>query len=297
MKNQKIQTIEEILQNTPFWVTAGPCSTDTSELAKETVIHAKNRGVLSVRNDVYKPRTNLRKKDGSRVFMGAREEGLEWFKHAWEDGVIPATEIMTPKQAMEVKKLMGKNPQHKVFLWTGARTCLTELVEETVAVMEGDDRVMWGVKNPMAPDIDLWIGLVQAVKDGGIPESRIVMVHRGFVTYDNIRNRINRGTPDWKLALEVKKETGMRMLFDPSHLSIDTEIIEKHAMDAILFEHEGMTFDGMLLEVHPRPHESKTDPGVTWEQFDELMELVSATRNIDKTTKPKSSVPATVAYE
>jgi chorismate mutase len=267
--------IGKLLSESTFWVTAGPCSTDSPELARETAIHAKNRGVISVRNSVYKPRTNLTAKDGTRVYQGAREEGLEWYKHAWEQGLIPASEVMNPKQAQAIKKIMGKNPNHKLFLWTGARLNVTEMIEETVSVFKGDERIIWGVKNPMAPDLDLWIGMAQAVIDGGIDRSRVVMIHRGFVTYDNIRNRLHRATPDWKLALDIKKETGFKMLFDPSHLSSDPALIEKHSIDAISFEHQGEKFDGMLIEVHPRPHESKTDPGITWEQFDKLMKLVN----------------------
>lgn len=255
---------------TGFLTVVGPCSTDSEVLAAETVDEAHKRGVVAVRLNPFKPRTNLRK-NGERVYQGSREEGLAWFDLAWDRGITPAAEIMTPRQAEAVKRAMGHDPDRNVVLWTGARTNVTEIVEEMADVFRGDDRVIWGVKNPLAPDLDLWVGLADAAQEGGIPRDRIFMIHRGFVERANIRNKIERGTPDFGLAMQIKQETGLPMLFDPSHLTTDPQRMISHTRDALVYaSQDGSCFDGLLMEVHPRPEESLTDPGITWDQFDAL---------------------------
>jgi hypothetical protein len=235
-----------------------------------------------VRNDVYKPRTSLRNSDGSRAFQGVREEGLGWFHLALAANTIPSTEIITPRHAEAVREVMGDDPRNNVFVWTGARSGNTEVVEEMASVFGNDPRVLWGTKSTRDFDTDLWIGMSDAALEGGIPDEQRVMIYRGEVERSNRKNKKERGTPNWEIAMEVKKElidrelrTGgerksLKMLLDPSHLSVDPLEVMRHATNGIKYENDGLQFDGLMIEVHPRPWESRTDPGINWEQYDEL---------------------------
>lgn len=279
---REIEGIKTLIAQSEFLEIAGPCSTDSSQLAIDSVTEASKRGIRIVRNDVYKPRTNLRNVDGTRAFQGVREEGLGWFHLAWAADIIPATEIITPKHAEAVRDVMGNNPDHLAFVWTGARSGNTEVVEEMANVFAGDQRILWGTKSTRDFDTALWIGMSDAAREGGIPDEQRIMIYRGEVERQNRNGKIKRGTANWDLGIDVKRELmerefktngemkALKMVIDPAHMSTDPLEVMRLAREGLIYHENGITFDGLMIEVHPRPWESQTDKGIDWNQYDEL---------------------------
>lgn len=221
-------------------VIAGPCSAETEEQVHET---ARGLGqipqVKILRAGIWKPRT----RPGSFEGMGAI--ALPWLvSAAKENGLLSACEIATPKHVEEALKA-GVD-----VLWIGARTTVNPFsVQDIADALQGVD-VPVLIKNPVAPDLQLWIGAIERVAAAGI--NKIIAVHRGFQTIAKTNFRNN---PLWELPIELKAQMpGLPLFADPSHISGRADFVGDVAQQAL-----DMDMDGLMIETHPNPPAALSD--------------------------------------
>ena len=170
-------------------IIAGPCSAETEEQVMETAKMLAERGIKIFRAGIWKPRT----KPGG--FEGIGVEGLPWLKAVKkETGMLVATEVATAKHVYEALKA-GID-----ILWIGARTTANPFaVQEIADALKGAD-VPVLVKNPVNPDLELWIGALERINGAGL--KRIGAIHRGFSSYDK---KLYRNLPQWHIPIELRR--------------------------------------------------------------------------------------------
>ena len=176
--------LEGVSKERPL-VIAGPCSAETEEQVMTTATQLANKGIKIFRAGIWKPRT----KPGG--FEGIGVEGLAWLKRVKEEtGMYVSTEVATAKHVYECLKA-GID-----ILWIGARTTANPFaVQEIADALKGVD-VPVLVKNPVNPDLELWIGALERINGAGL--KRLGAIHRGFSSYDK---KIYRNLPQWHIPI------------------------------------------------------------------------------------------------
>ncbi len=236
---------------------AGPCSAETEEQVMDTARQLAENGVKVFRAGIWKPRT----KPGG--FEGIGVEGLSWLKKVKaETGMYVATEVATAKHVYEALKY-GVD-----LLWIGARTTANPFaVQEVADALQGVDIPVL-IKNPVNPDLELWIGAVERVYNAGI--RKIGVIHRGFSSYDK---KIYRNLPQWHLPVELKRRYPNLPIFcDPSHIGGKRDLIEPLSQQAM-----DLQFEGLIIETHCNPEKAWSDasqqvtPAVLKEIMDNLV--------------------------
>lgn len=218
-------------------IIAGPCSAETEEQVLATARELASNGIKIFRAGIWKPRT----KPGG--FEGVGVEGLSWLKKVKEEtGMYVATEVAT-KAHVEAALAAGID-----ILWIGARTSANPFAMQEIAdALVGSDAVVL-VKNPVNPDLELWIGAMQRIYNAGI--RKIGAIHRGFSSYGK---HLYRNMPQWHIPIELSRRMPNLPIFcDPSHIGGKRELvapISQQAMD--------MGFDGLIIESH-------CDPDCAW---------------------------------
>jgi len=223
----------------PFLI-AGPCSAETEEQVMETAKQLSEIKEVSIfRAGIWKPRTR------PNSFEGVGTEGLKWLRDVKrETGLMVCTEVANEKHVYEALKY-GID-----MLWIGARTSVNPFtVQEISDALNGVD-IMVLVKNPVSPDLELWIGAIERIAKAGI--TRLGAVHRGFSTFEKT---IYRNQPNWQLPIELRRRIpDIPIICDPSHISGAREYlyeISQKAMD--------LNFDGLMLESHINPEKALSD--------------------------------------
>ncbi|PIF05416.1 MAG: 3-deoxy-7-phosphoheptulonate synthase [Draconibacterium sp.] len=213
---------------------AGPCSLETEKQVLDTAhLLAKDKRVFLFRGGVWKPRT----RPGS--FEGVGSIGLKWLKKVKQETGLPVgTEVANAQHAEEVLNA-GID-----VLWIGARSTASPFVVQEIAdVLKGTDVVVM-VKNPVNPDVQLWIGAIERVYSSGI--KNIVAIHRGFTPF---RQTKYRNYPNWKTFIELKRQVpGVPVICDPSHIAGKREFLYEISQKAF-----DMGMDGLMLESHVDP--------------------------------------------
>jgi chorismate mutase len=221
-------------------VISGPCSAETEEQVIETAVRLQKTGKVDMlRAGIWKPRT----RPGS--FEGVGTKGLPWMQKAKQLTGLPVTvEVATGKQVEDALHF-GID-----VLWIGARTTVNPFsVQEVADALRGVD-VPVLIKNPINPDLELWIGAVERVAKAGIKQ--IGLIHRGFSSYGNSEYR---NAPMWHLAIEMKRRNpGMMLINDPSHICGRRDILLDVAQKAI-----DLDYDGLIIESHITPDEAWSD--------------------------------------
>jgi len=220
-------------------IVAGPCSAETENQTLETAKQLSTIGVKIFRAGVWKPRT----KPGS--FEGVGTIGLKWLQRVKaETKMYVATEVATAKHVSEALK-------HDIdILWIGARTSANPFaVQEIADALKGVDIPVL-VKNPINPDLDLWIGAIERIYNAGI--TKIGAIHRGFSTSDKKKYR---NLPQWHIPIELhRKLPNLPILCDPSHIGGKRELVASIAQQAM-----DLNFDGLIIEAHHEPNEAWSD--------------------------------------
>ena len=218
---QAIETkkgVEALLQKRPL-IISGPCSAETEEQVVQTATRLAATGKVDIlRAGIWKPRT----RPGS--FEGIGTKGLPWLQQAKKESGLPvAVEVATAKQVEDALHF-GVD-----VLWIGARTTVNPFsVQDVADALKGAD-VPVLIKNPINPDLELWIGAVERVANSGI--KNIGLIHRGFSSYGNTEYR---NAPMWHLAIEMKRRNpGMLLINDPSHICGRRDILMDVAQKAI----------------------------------------------------------------
>lgn len=218
---------------------AGPCSAETESQLTETAREVAKLGVKIFRAGIWKPRT----KPGT--FEGVGKVGLDWLVRAKrETGLMVATEVASPRH-VELALKAGID-----LLWIGARTVTNPFaVQEIAEALRGSD-VPILVKNPVNPDIELWIGTIERLYNVGL--QRLAAVHRGFSSYEQ---QIFRNPPQWQLPIELKRRLpNLPIVCDPSHIAGRADLVPTLAQQAL-----DLNFDGLMIETHICPNKALSD--------------------------------------
>ncbi len=220
-------------------VIAGPCSAETEDQVMETAKQLAKNGIKVFRAGVWKPRT----KPGG--FEGNGIAALPWLQQVKkETGMLVATEVATAKHVEEALKF-GVD-----LLWIGARTTADPFaVQEIADTLKGVDIPIL-VKNPVNPDLELWIGALQRINNAGI--KRLGAIHRGFSTYDK---KLYRNLPQWHIPIELHRRIPeLPIICDPSHISGRRDLISPLCQQAM-----DLQFDGLIIESHCDPDHAWSD--------------------------------------
>src|SRR5450755_1489971 len=239
-------------------IISGPCSAETEEQVLETAVQLQQTGQVDMlRAGIWKPRT----RPGS--FEGVGTKGLPWLQKAKQLTGLPVTvEVATGKQVEDALHFDID------VLWVGARTTVNPFsVQEVADALRGVD-VPVLIKNPINPDLELWIGAVERVARAGIKQ--IGLIHRGFSSYGNTEYR---NAPMWHLAIEMKRRNPEMMIInDPSHICGRRDILLEVAQEAI-----DLDFDGLMIESHIDPDHAWSDAKqqITPEKLAELLDAIA----------------------
>ncbi|MDR1756670.1 MAG: bifunctional 3-deoxy-7-phosphoheptulonate synthase/chorismate mutase type II [Culturomica sp.] len=222
----------------PFLI-AGPCSAESEEQVFKTAKALKENGIGVFRAGIWKPRTR------PDCFEGAGSEGFAWLRRVQQElGMKTATEVANAKHVHEALKA-GVD-----LLWIGARTTANPFaVQELADALAGTDIPVL-VKNPVNPDVDLWLGAVERLQRAGL--TKVGIVHRGFSVY---RHSKYRNAPQWQLPIEVRRRyRELPLICDPSHIAGNRAYLQEISQQAL-----DLGFDGLMLESHICPEIALSD--------------------------------------
>lgn len=233
---------------------AGPCSAETEEQVMCTAKQLAANGVKIMRAGIWKPRT----KPGG--FEGIGPVGLQWLKQVKkETGMYVSTEVATQKHVYEALKY-GVD-----MLWIGARTTANPFaVQEIAEALQGVDIPVL-VKNPVNPDLELWIGALERLSAVGL--TKLGAIHRGFSSYDK---SVYRNMPQWHIPIELKRRfPDLPIICDPSHIGGRRDLIQPLSQQAM-----DMGFEGLIIETHCDPTNAWSDAAqqVTPDVLKEIIE-------------------------
>lgn len=259
------------IENKRPLVIAGPCSAETEEQVMATAKALAKNDIKIFRAGVWKPRT----KPGG--FEGNGEKALPWLKRVKEEtGMLIATEVATPKH-VEASLNAGVD-----ILWVGARTTANPFaVQELADSLKGVD-VPVLVKNPVNPDLELWIGALERINQAGI--ERLGAIHRGFSSYDK---KIYRNLPMWQIPIELRRRIpNLPLVCDPSHIGGRRDLIAPLCQQAM-----DLGMDGLIIESHCNPDEAWSDASqqVTPDILDYILGLL-VVRDTKQSTESLSAL-------
>lgn len=220
-------------------VIAGPCSAETEEQVLSIAHQLKDTDTSVMRAGIWKPRT----KPGN--FEGVGKIGLNWLKKAREEtGLQIATEVAN-KAHVELALEADVD-----VLWIGARSTVSPFIVQDIAdALQGTDKIVL-VKNPVNPDLALWLGAVERFHKADI--QNLGVIHRGFSTYEKTTYRNN---PEWQLAVDLQNEfPDLPLLVDPSHIGGNRNMIFDICQTAL-----DLNYDGMIVETHRDPDNAWSD--------------------------------------
>jgi chorismate mutase len=251
-------------------VIAGPCSAETEEQVMKIAHELKNSDVSIFRAGIWKPRT----RPGG--FEGVGAIGLKWLQKAKaETGLLMATEVAN---ATHVKLAL----EHDIdVLWIGARTTVNPFaVQEIADALQNTDKIVL-VKNPVNPDLALWLGGVERLYNAGI--KKLGVIHRGFSTYEKTKYR---NIPEWQIPIELQnKFPDLVLICDPSHITGRRDMIQEVSQQAL-----DLNYNGLMIETHIDPANAWSDaaqqvtPSVLKKIFEDLKVKKTSTEEADYNT-------------
>ncbi len=220
-------------------VIAGPCSAETEEQVLKVAHQLKDTDATVLRAGIWKPRT----RPGN--FEGVGALGLKWLQKAKEEtGMLTTTEVANPNHVDLALK-------HDIdILWIGARTTVSPfIIQEIADALKGTDKVVL-VKNPVNPDLSLWLGAVERFYTSDI--KNLGVIHRGFSTYEKTRYRNN---PEWQIPIDLQtKFPDLPLILDPSHIAGNRTSIFDLCQTAL-----DLNYDGLMVETHYDPDNAWSD--------------------------------------
>lgn len=236
---QDLQPLFPTVDTSKPIIIAGPCSAETEEQVLATARELAANGIKIFRAGIWKPRTH------PGGFEGVGEKGLEWLRKVKEEtGMMVSTEVAT-RQHVQQALAAGVD-----MLWIGARTSANPFAMQEIAdaLAAGGADIPVLVKNPVNPDLELWIGAMQRIYNAGI--RRIGAIHRGFSAYGK---HLYRNLPQWRIPIELRRRFPKLPVFcDPSHIGGKRELIASISQQAL-----DMSFSGLIIESH-------CDPDCAW---------------------------------
>ena len=220
-------------------VIAGPCSAETEDQVLKIANQLKDTDATVLRAGIWKPRT----RPGN--FEGVGALGLKWLHRAKEEtGMQIATEVANANHVDLALK-------HDVdVLWIGARTTVSPfIVQEIAEALKGTDKIVL-IKNPVNPDLSLWMGAVERIYTSDI--KKLGVIHRGFSTYEKTKYRNN---PEWQIPIELKNQfPDLPLICDPSHIAGRRNLVFDVCQTAL-----DLNYDGLMVETHYDPDNAWSD--------------------------------------
>ena len=242
----------KILDTVPVWdwgfftepkpcVIAGPCSAESEEQLMRTAAGLKEQGIHMFRSGIWKPRTH------PGCFEGVGVPGLKWMQKVKQElGMKICTEVASEKHVYECLKY-GVD-----LVWIGARTNGNPFLVQEIADALRDTDIPVLVKNPMNPDLDLWIGALERLNSAGV--RKLGAIHRGFSSYEKTRYR---NVPQWQVAVELRSRYPELSIFvDPSHMGGKREYLAEISQKSL-----DLGFEGLMVESHCDPSCALSDAG------------------------------------
>ena len=224
--------------DTPLLI-AGPCSVESEDqiLATARAV-AQIPQVAMLRGGIWKPRTR------PDAFEGRGEQGLVWLREAKQETGLPViTEVATPEHVELVLKYDVD------ALWIGARTVVNPFsVQQLADALHGVDIPMF-IKNPVSPDLKLWIGAFERFQKAGL--THLAAIHRGFAYY---KETPYRNFPMWEIPIELTQRLNVPLITDVSHICGNRELLQSTAQKAL-----DLATDGLMIECHVNPDAALTD--------------------------------------
>ena len=273
MKNTKeLRTwLDDLNLDHPL-VVAGPCSAETEDQVLKIAHELKDSDVNYFRAGIWKPRT----RPGN--FEGVGALGLKWLqKVKAETGMKTATEVAN---AAHVKLAL----EHDIdLLWIGARSTVSPfIVQEIADALQGTDKIVL-VKNPVNPDLALWLGGIERLYSADI--KNLGVIHRGFSTYEKTRYRNN---PEWQIAIELQNRfPDLPLICDPSHITGKRDMIFEVSQTAL-----DLNFNGLMIETHVDPDNAWSDAAqqVTPDTLIQMMEDLKIRKETDTEADYRNSL-------
>ncbi len=220
-------------------VIAGPCSAETEEQVLKIAHQLKDTDATVLRAGIWKPRT----RPGN--FEGVGALGLKWLQKAkQETGMLITTEVANANHVDLALK-------HDIdILWVGARTTVSPfIVQEIAEALKGTDKTVL-IKNPVNPDLSLWLGAVERFYEAGV--KNLGVIHRGFSTYEKTKYRNN---PEWQIPIDLQSRfPDLPLILDPSHIAGRRDIIFDLCQTAL-----DLNYDGLMIETHYDPDNAWSD--------------------------------------
>ncbi len=223
----------------PF-VISGPCSVESEEQVRKTILDlAANAQVAMIRGGIWKPRTR------PYSFEGIGEIGLEWLVNAAKEVNLPTSVEVANSKHVEQALKAGID-----VLWIGARTTVNPFAVQEIAESLRGVTIPVMVKNPINPDVQLWLGAFERLMNVGCQD--LVAIHRGFSVY---KHQYYRNAPHWEISINLKQYLPhLPVLCDPSHIAGDRKLIFEVAQKAM-----DLNYDGLMIETHTSPDQAWSD--------------------------------------
>lgn len=237
------------------FLVAGPCSAESRMQVLDTARYLADLPQMAIyRAGVWKPRTR------PGQFEGYGKKALPWLQEVQlETGLKVAVEVA---QAEHVDAALKAGMD---ILWIGARTVVNPFSVQEIASVLKNSPVPVMVKNPVNPDLNLWLGAIERLKEAGV--SQVAAIHRGFYFFDESPYR---NAPMWEIPIELKRRfPDLKIITDPSHICGTVEKIPEIAQKALDLE-----MDGLMLEIHPQPEKAITDAAqqLSFQQLKSLLD-------------------------
>ncbi|MEM7104383.1 MAG: bifunctional 3-deoxy-7-phosphoheptulonate synthase/chorismate mutase type II [Bacteroidota bacterium] len=244
-------------------VIAGPCSAETDRQVFESCLGAYKAGAQILRAGIWKPRTR------PNSFEGIGAPAIQWLNRVKKVTGLPVCiEVANTKHVFEALR------NQVDILWIGARTTVNPFaVQEIADALKGVD-IPVIVKNPINPDLELWIGAIERLYKAGI--KKIAVIHRGFSHYK--ANSPYRNTPNWEIPIELRRRIPeIEIICDPSHIAGNRDILLQLSQKAM-----DLNFDGLMIETHCNPDEALSDAKqqVTPDQLGKILSQLQIRQSI-----------------
>lgn len=218
---------------------AGPCSAESEEQVFETARQLQGIGVDYFRAGLWKPRTT------PGCFEGVGAKGIPWMQRVRREFGMPICTEVAFKEHVELCLDAGFD-----LFWIGARTSANPfLMQELADALKGNDVTVL-VKNPINPDLELWLGAVERLRRAGL--EKVGVIHRGFSSYEKIRYR---NAPGWQIVFELRRRyPEIPFYSDPSHMAGDASLVAEAAQHSLALD-----IDGLMVEAHCNPAQALSD--------------------------------------
>lgn len=255
------------MKKEPLFI-AGPCSVESEEQVDAVAQALSGSSISVLRGGIWKPRTR------PDSFEGLGEVALPWLVTAAKNaGLQSATEVANTKH-VELALEAGID-----ILWIGARTTVNPFAVQEIANSIKGLKIPVMVKNPINPDLELWIGAFERLEKAGI--TKLYGIHRGFSIYKHPKYR---NVPQWEIPIALKERLpNLPIICDPSHITGDRALLQEVSQKSL-----DLNFDGLMIETHPNPNKALSDPKqqiTPFELLNLIDRLVLRSSKVDATTE------------